>query len=187
MGNMGDMSLMSVVEEYSRHRLTEVRENVPKAMRRYDVDQVKDFTVQWLARETSPDVKRELFDTIYHQYLDANKPVPIEIVEQAIAHLQQQPQLLTRQSIFRILTPWVAESKRVRDVLKAQAKIEFKAKSGLYSLAAEALPREDVEEVLADMPQLARQFGKATPTAPTPNGMPVGFDLGETNTPGVTP
>ena len=167
-GNMAELSLLPTVQAWSQLPDADLRRQVPQALRRYRVDRVHDFIVEWLGRETDAGVKRELFNVIHHMYVDANQPVDAPIVDAALRHLKEAPMVLTRQSLYHLLAPHVGEP-GVHAVLKQQLRYELEEKSGLYSLVAQDLPASSVLEVLSTIEGLRGQFGgalKPVDTAP---------------------
>jgi hypothetical protein len=167
MGNTGDVTFLPQLEQWSRSTDWELRATVAIGMRRMPVDRVERFTVAWLQRETHPDVKREIFEVVHHQYTDAGKPVGEALLQEALSHLRQQPRILTRQSIFRILEPH-AGREDVRAALRDQLKVEYENQSGLFAFVASVLSERDVQAVLASMPSMRDQFNGVSTTPPSP-------------------
>ena len=136
-------------------------EQLPHALRHFPYDKVEGVWLEWLRRETNPAVLEQMFDVIRHQLADARHPAGPEVVTLAIAHLKLQPQVLARQSVIHIIGGAVPSSTTAKDALMAQAPIEFRNDSGLYSQIAHYLPNDDVLRALAAMPEFAHQFGGA--------------------------
>ncbi|MDP3154671.1 MAG: hypothetical protein Q8N23_18475 [Archangium sp.] len=160
-GNMAELALLPSIEQWTHLPDPQSRKSVPAALRRYKVERVYPLVTDWLARETSPDVKRELFDALFHMYVDAGRPVDEAIRRKALEHLQEQPMVLTRQSLLHILGPFAGSDPEVNAALRTQLKLELEERSGLYSLVAQYLPARSVYEVLATVPKLRTQFGGA--------------------------
>jgi hypothetical protein len=158
-GNMADRTLLPRIEQWSRVEDPYLRKEVPAALRRYDLKHVGPLIDEWVQRETDPDVKRELFDTLHHMHVDARRPVNEVIRQAALRHLLEQPLVLTRQSLLHLLAPFVGSRREVREAFQAQLKIEMEERSGLYSLVAEYLPAAAIYEALATVPKLQGQFG----------------------------
>lgn len=177
-GNLAEGTLLSQVEQWTHLQDPEIRQHVPRALRRYRVDRAQPIFVEWLGRETNPAVKRELFNVIHHMYVDANRPVGDALMGEALRHLREQPQVLTRQSLFHILAPYVATNAAVREAFKHQLVVELEERSGLYSLVAEYLPAASIYEALSTVPGLRAQFGGSLkpelPSAPVPEEVPIG-------------
>lgn len=176
-GNLAEGTLLSQVEQWTHLPDPEIRQHVPRALRRYKVDRAQPILVEWLGRETSPAVKRELFNVIHHMYVDANRPVGEALKGEALRHLREQPQVLTRQSLLHILAPYVGTDAEVREAFKHQLVVELEERSGLYSLVAEYLPAPSIYEALATVPGLRGQFGGSVrpepPSTPVPEEVPI--------------
>lgn len=177
-GNMAERSLLPQIAEWSKLPDPALRQQVPQALRRYRVADVHDLMVEWLQRETSPDVKRELFNVMHHMYVDAHEAIDAPLVAEALRHLRENPKVLTRQSLYHLLAPHLGTNAEVHAQLKQQLKYELEEKSGLYSLVAQDLPASSVLEVLSTMPALANQFAGGlkppeTPAAPQPEATPL--------------
>lgn len=171
-GNTGDVSFLPELDRASRHPDPQWRAIVPIGMRRMPVEAVHDFTLDWLRRETSPEVMRELFEVIQHQYQDLGRPVGRELANEAVKYLRRQPRLLTRQSILQILKPFAADDETVRAAFRDQLKVEYEANTGMFGFVASCLPDEDVRAMLATIPSLADQHRGANlvplPVTPGP-------------------
>ena len=165
-GNMAELSLLPQIASWSRSPDPVLRRELPDAIRRYRVERVHDLVVEWLARETDADVKRDLFETLFHMYVDAGRPVEEDLMREALRHLAERPLVLTRQSLYHLLTPYVDRAE-VRDVFKAALKYELTEKSGLYSLVAQALPASTIYEVFASLPSLQGQYAGGLKPAET--------------------
>ncbi len=177
-GNMAERSLLPQIATWSKLPDASLRQQVPQALRRYAVADVHDLMVEWLQRETSSDVKRELFNVMHHMYVDAHQPIDAPLVAEAMKHLRENPKVLTRQSLYHLLAPHIGTNPEVHAQLKQQLKYELDEKSGLYSLVAQDLPAASVLEVLSTMPQLANQFAgglkpEDTHAAPPPESTPL--------------
>jgi hypothetical protein len=171
MGNLGDPADLPTIIGLSKHPSPDVRAQVPQAMRRLRQEQVAAFTLDWLQRETSPEVKKELYSVIQHQLLDEQTVASEALLRQAAKDLSAQPLLLTRQPLVRILGPTASTYEFVRQTLVAQAVKEVGTPSGLYSVIAQYVPGDEVSAALA--PRLA----------PLPRTPP----LGTNSTTGVAP
>jgi hypothetical protein len=165
-GNTGDATYLPELETWSLDRSAEIRATVALGMRRMPVEAVRDFTVAWLRRETHPDVKREIFEVVQHQYQDAGRPIGEALLLEAVGHLRQQPRILTRESLFRLLEPH-AGNELVRAALRDQLKVEYERQSGLFAFVAGLLPERDVQAVLTSIPTLHDQLGTVSPTPPS--------------------
>lgn len=165
MGNLGDPGNLPTIVELSKHPNPDVRAQVPQAMRRLHQKDVAQFTLDWLQRETSPDVKKELYSVIQHQLLDDQTVASEALSRQAVSDLTAQPDLLTRQPLVRILAPNASKYDFVRQALVAQAVKEVGSTSGLYSVIAQYVPGDDVSAALA------QRSGSRVPPASTSTGV----------------
>ena len=156
-GNMAELSLLPQIATWTQLPDARLRRSVPHALRRYRVERVHDLVVEWLARETDFDVKRELFNVLHHMYVDANQPIDEALKREAVRHLREAPLVLTRQSLYHLLAPHVGDPE-VHALLKAQLLVELKERSGLYSLVAQDLPAASVFEALSTVDGLRGQF-----------------------------
>ncbi len=166
-GNTGDITFLPELQQWSRHENFEFRAVTAIGMRRMPVELVEDFTVEWLQRETHPDVKRELFELVHHQYTDAGRPVGAALLAEAVKHLREQPRVLTRQSLLRIFEPHVS-NEDVRQALREQLEVEYENQSGLFAFVASVLSERDVQSVLVSVPSLRDQFNGVSTTPPSP-------------------
>ena len=168
MGNTGDPTYLDALRPFTRHPDPEVRAVASKGFRRLRPDQTEDLVTEWLTRETSPEVKRELFRVIYHQHLDAQPQVSPILAHLAALHLKEQPYVLTRQSLVRVLGPLAAKNPEAKAALLEQVKIEVSEQSGLYDLISQYV---DGDEISRSLHTRADLWG--TPTQATqPDGDP---------------
>jgi hypothetical protein len=170
MGNTGDPSYLEDLAPFTRNPDPDIRAVAPRGFRRLKPEQTEAFVLEWLARETSPDVKRELFHVLHLQHIDAQRDVSPELAHQAAVHLAQQPYLLTRQSLVRLLGPVAATNQEAMAVLLAQAPRELESASGLYTLIANYVPGEELSRVVdAHWPATAVKAAPAAePSLPAP-------------------
>lgn len=172
MGNLGDPADLPTIVELSKHPNPDVRAQVPQAMRRLHQDVVADFTLEWLRRETSPDVKQELYSVVQHQLLDDQVVATEALSRQAVKDLEAQPGLLMRQPLVRILAPNASRYAFVRQALVAQAVREVGTTSGLYSVIAQYVPGDDVSAALHASTGPRPHVPPLNPTTPTTGATP---------------
>ncbi len=158
-GNLADPGLLSNLVGYTRHPDWRVRELVPKALRGYRYADVEDVWGDWLARETSPAVKEEIFDIIYHQLADARRNAGPAVAREAMRHLRMKPLVLARQSIIHLLGPLKDTNPEIKTLLMEQLAEEFRSQSGLYSQLTMYLAPAEIDLALSMMPEFAHQYG----------------------------
>ncbi len=160
-GNLGDLELMSTLEGYTRHPDYRVRVLVPKALRGYAYAQTEGVFVDWLARETHPDVKEEIFDILYHQLATAQRKAGPGVVREAIRHLKMKPLALARQSIVHLIGPVKDAYPEAKLALIEQVPEEFRSRSGIFNQIGNYLAPQELELALSRMPEFAHQYGAA--------------------------
>lgn len=192
--NTGDLSWLPELERWSRDVNPDVRARVAIGMRRMPVDQVRAFTLEWLRRETSPDVMQSLFDVMHLQYVDAGKSIDDELAAEALAHLRLRPSVATRQSLYHLLRPHLG-SPAVREVFRDALVAEVETRSGLASFLLNIMSNRDVELALSRVSGLEQQYAgrplsedEPLPQAPpTSSPVPVSLDRELPPLPGFTP
>ncbi|MCA3012370.1 MAG: hypothetical protein INH41_08215 [Myxococcaceae bacterium] len=179
-GNTGDVSFLPQLEQASRDTDPKLRGIVAIGFRRMPVEATRAFTLDWLRRETSPDVMWEIFEVLQQQYEDVGKVVDAELAHEAVRFLRRQPGLLTRQSSFQLVRPLVDTDEAVRAAFRDQLKVEYERNTGMFPYLASSLPEGDVQAVLSTIDSLADQHRGAehqprpmVPTAPRPATIPV--------------
>ena len=158
-GNLGDLGLLPTLESYTHHADPDVRALVPKSLRGYTYAQTESIWAEWLARETNPYVKEEIFDIIYHQLANGGRTAGPAIVAEAMKHLRMKPLVLSRQSIIHILGPVKNQNREAKALLIEQLATEFRSRSGLYSQISNYLAPQEIELGLALMPEFEHQYG----------------------------
>ena len=93
MGNMGDLSMLPTIATWSHHPDVEIRALVPDAMSRLRWMDISEFTLEWLQRETAPDVKEAIYRVVRAQMTTDQKIAPDDLVQQSLKDLAQQPPL----------------------------------------------------------------------------------------------
>jgi hypothetical protein len=173
-GNTGDLGFLPSVDQASRDTDAKLRGIAATGIRRMPVEATRDFTLDWIRRETSPDVMREIFEVLHYQYQDVGKVVDAELAHEAVKYLRRQPRLLTRQSILQLVRPLVEVDDEVRAAFRDQLKIEYETNTGMFGYLASCLPESDVQAILSTIPSLADQHRAAQyqPPAPTPTTLP---------------
>lgn len=174
--NTGDLTFLPILQSLSLHDDPDMREQVAIGMRRMPVDGVREFTLEWLQRERSFRVKREIFEVMQRQYHDADAKLDDALVAETVAHLDQRPRALTRQSIYRLLTPFARTHPDVRRALRESLVMEVEKDTGMAHYVMSILPQQDVNAALASIDTLADQFSSSTadpePASPPPPSEP---------------
>lgn len=165
--NTGNTVFLPQLEEWSRHPNPDMRAHVAIGFRRMPVDEVHDFVVEWLAREDSFRVKREIFEVMQRQYHDADATLSDALVEQTVAHLDQRPRALTRQSIYRLLTPMVRSHAQVRRALRESLVFELNNGQDMAHYVMSILPQRDADAALASIETLRDQYANTNPVPDT--------------------
>lgn len=160
LGNLADPNLLPQIKAFTTGEL-EARVRLPQALRGYAYAQVEPLTLEWLGRETSPEVKQEIFNIVHHQLADAQRTASPAMVAEALKHLAMQPTVFSRQSIIHIIGPAKREVPTVKAVLMSQLAVEFRNKSGLYGQITNYLTPQELNLALAMMPEFAHQYGVA--------------------------
>lgn len=158
-GNAALPEMLSDLEPYTHTAPPDVRALVPRAIRGYPYARTEAMVVEWLERETSPEVKQEIFDAIYHQLADAQRHAGPGVVREALAHLAMEPRVFARQSIIHILGPCKDEYPGVKVALARQLAVEYRERSGLYSQIGHYLEPRELDLALSLMPEFSSQYG----------------------------
>ncbi len=165
-GNTGDLSFLPQLEQWSTNDDPEIRAKVAIGMRRMRITAVESFTLQWLSRETSFEVKREIFEVVQHQYQDAGVVAGEALLAESVRHLKQGPRILARQSIYRLIAPAVKTNAMVREAVSSSIRSEYEAKSGLESYLIGLLPQREVMAALSGVDSLRDQAPQAPSMSP---------------------
>lgn len=147
-GNLGDPAMLPEIESWSRHQNIDIRASVPMALRRISVERETPLFTEWLARETDPTVRRELWSVLYRQLADEQRDLPEVFVEAAVKNLRAQPDLLTRQPLVRLLSKLAKRDDRAKQALLEQCVVELNSDSGLLDVLQAALPGDEVSAAL---------------------------------------
>lgn len=140
--NVGDPSFLSLVQDLPNHPDKRARKYGAIVVRRMPLEASEAFTRQWLEKEPSNIVRREIYRVLELQSYDADQNVSPAILKLAMRDLQRdEPGPITRKSIIRLLG---RANKDLRDempeierLLLEQMDREIEARSGLYSVIAE--------------------------------------------------
>jgi hypothetical protein len=146
--NIGDPSMLSLVQPYTESADPGIRAVAARSIRRMSPQETGAFAAGWLGRETDASVKRELYGTIAKQAYDAQQPVTAGVVQRAIVDLQSKPGLLTRKAIIKILGQQASVDPVAKTALMNQIAFETKENSGLYAVIAGYLSTDDISKAV---------------------------------------
>jgi hypothetical protein len=144
LANIGDPALLPHVMPHIRSADPKVREAATTVIRRMPPAETASLTVDWLAREDDPFVKRRLYRTLSHQLFDAQQAPDPRIVDRAIADLARSSSVATRQSIIHILGAIAPSHPQAREALVRQVKRESNEESGLLKVLGQYLAAPDI-------------------------------------------
>jgi hypothetical protein len=148
--NLGDAKLLGIADRYTRDPDPQVRQASTVAIRRMKPADSERFTLDWLQRESDPDVKRRLYTVMQMQVFDSHEIASDQVLQQAVADLKSKPpqQMLTRQAILRTIKDAVeANPKKIeglREALRDQLEVELREQSGLADLISPLLGAADI-------------------------------------------
>lgn len=140
--NVGDPSLLSLVQDLPHHPDKRARKYGAIVVRRMPLEGSEAFTRQWLESEPSKIVRREIYRVLELQSYDADQNVSPALLRLAMRDLQRdEPGPITRKAIIRLLGRANQELRdempEIERLLLAQMDREIKARSGLYGVIAE--------------------------------------------------
>jgi hypothetical protein len=144
LANIGDPDLLPHVLPHTRHADPKVREAAASIIRRMPPTETAALTVEWLAREDDPFVKKKLYRTLNAQLFDAQETPDPRIVDLAIVELGRSTSAVTRQSIIHILGATMAQNPRAKEALIRQVKKESKEEAGLLKVLGQYLDAQDI-------------------------------------------
>jgi hypothetical protein len=171
--NIGDPSLLSLAAPYTQSSDPLIRKASAVVIRRMKPEDSERFALDWMRRERDPDVKRQIYNHLQSQLFDAQQAPTADVLAQAVADLQSDPppQLLTRQSILRIISSSVQAKpeliKELRPILVKQLEHEYKTQTGLGDLISPLLQVGDIETALIGVHASQHNFNmKSNPNSP---------------------
>lgn len=148
-GNMGDPAMLPLVTDFMRANDVDTRKAAAHAFSRMPPESTDALEVEWLKRETSPFVKKELYRVIQQQHFDLQHGAGRELVEQALSELPTTSSALVRRSmVFLIAQSAVAKDPDIRRALVEQAKKERAKGSPVLNQFGTILTRAERAEVL---------------------------------------
>lgn len=148
-GNLGDPSLLDVAAPFSRAERVETRIAAASMFRRMAPQQSDGAALEWLARETHPFVKAELYDVIRSQHFDAQVPASAALANQALRDLPRLSSPVARKYVVRMVAASsIATAPATRAALTQQARWEYLHDSAVINEFTSLLSPEEVKEVL---------------------------------------
>jgi hypothetical protein len=147
--NIGHPSMLALARPYTYDPDAKVRAGAALVFRRLSPMASNDFVAEWLGRETDLTVKRELYTTLWKQSHDARMAVSAAVLDRAIADLAAKPPVITRRAIIKLLGEAASTYLPARRALMAQAPLEAKQRTGLYTVIAQYLGADDLSAGLA--------------------------------------
>jgi hypothetical protein len=147
--NIGHPSMLALTRPYTQNPDAKVRAGAALVFRRLSPLASNDFVAEWLGRETDLTVKRELYTTLWKQSHDARMAVGAAVLDRAIVDLAAKPSIIARRAIIKLLGEAAATYLPARRALMAQATIEAKQRTGLYTVIAQYLGADDLSAGLA--------------------------------------
>lgn len=148
-GNIGDPTLLPLLETFMNSSDHKTRETAAEVFQRMQPADTTPLALTWLAREHDPRVKRELYRTLASQHFNRKARASEDLVRQALGDLAQQPSLVARRSIVRLVaTSELINSPEAHEAIKRQARYELEHNTGLLDEMCEHLTPEEVREVL---------------------------------------
>ncbi len=150
--NIGHPSMLALTQAYTRDADAKVRAGAALVFRRLSPIASNHFVAEWLSRETDPTVKREIYTTLWKQSHDARMALGNAVLDRAIADLSTQPAIIERRAIIKLLGEAASTYPPAREALSAQAPIEAKERTGLYTVIAQFLSADDLSRGLAQGP-----------------------------------
>jgi hypothetical protein len=152
LANIGDASLLNMVEDFTHHHDPETREYAAIVFRRMSPAETAEMASQWLARETNWNVKRALYNTIELQTFDARENASRGVLAQAVRDLtNEKAGVITRKAIVRLLARARADMEKddlgIGEAFLEQIPYEIEQDTGLYLTMAEHVDAPRLDKV----------------------------------------
>ncbi len=172
LANVGDPSLLSLVEGIENHPDYSTREVAAQVIRRMPPAASAEFTRRWLSVEEDWRVKLTLYQKLELQTFDAREMTTRSVLELALADLAKRPGPITRTALVRLLGRAISDldtndpfRQRVVQTFADLLPLEVQNKTGLYLVISEHLDPATLRRVLT---QTLGERAAPTPIAPTP-------------------
>jgi hypothetical protein len=149
LANLGDAALLTEAVPFTTSPAEGVRRAATKVVRRMAPADTEAFALQFLEREPSLLVKKDLFVTLEAQHFDAHAAASERLARMLVVELQNEGHgVIARKALLRLVgSSVVAQDPSVRAVLKAQARRALKRRDGLEGDALQLLTPEEIREV----------------------------------------
>ncbi|HEY1086513.1 MAG TPA: hypothetical protein VGE37_02420, partial [Archangium sp.] len=120
-----------------------------RVVRRMSPADTEAFALQFLAREPSLLVKKDLFVTLEAQHFDAHAPASAALTRALLPELQSEAHgVIARKALLRLVGgSAMSQDPAVRAVLKAQARRALARRDGLAGDVLQLLTPEEIREV----------------------------------------
>jgi hypothetical protein len=149
LANLGDATLLSRALPFTASPDEGVRRAATRVVRRMAPVDTEAFAVDFVTRERSLLVKKDLLVTLEAQHFDAHARAGERLARVLVRELEdEQHGVIARKALLRLVggSP-IAQEPGVRAVLKAQARRALARRDGLAGDALELLTPEEVREV----------------------------------------
>lgn len=148
-GNTGDPALLAMLHPYATSADLDTRKAAAHVFSRMPPEQSDALEVDWLRRETSPFVKKELYRVIQQQHFNLQQGANRALVEQTLAELPRTKAAYTRKYMVLLISQSaVGQEPEIRRALVAQARQERARGTVLLNEFARILTRDEIAEVL---------------------------------------
>ncbi len=173
MANVGDASMLPLVHSATDNPDHMIREAAAVVTRRMDPVASAEFSQRWLEKEKDWRVKEVIYMTLENQTFTANKTTSKAVLRLAMQDLKEQPTVITRKSIIRLLArakkefgPQDSLSIEIEEAFLDILPYEVQVRSGLYlTIANEISNPIRLREALAS---LYKTPSASNPPGPTP-------------------
>ncbi len=149
LANLGDPALLPEAEPYTHSPDERVRRGAAKVIRRMRPMDTDTFIREWLAREPSLLVKKDIFTTLELQHFDAKVPAGRALALLLADELASgKHAVIARKALIRLVGGSEAASEpRVRALLKEQVRQSLHRRDGLAGDAMSQLTPDEMREV----------------------------------------
>jgi hypothetical protein len=149
LANLGDPALLVDAQPFTVSPDEGVRRAATKVVRRLSPADTEAFALQFLAREPSLLVKKDLFVTLEAQHFDAHAPASAPLARALLPELQSDAHgVIARKALLRLVGgSAISQEPAVRAVLKAQARRALARRDGLEGDVLQLLTPEEIREV----------------------------------------